>query len=111
MFKGAYMKRGILCIIIGIIYLAIAYLYYYYYKKNEIVNKDNYMKQKIYGPNIFFILQIAVYFVSIILYLFLSYAYFRAWLHSAKSSKFLKESCDNYRTVTDVVLEKVNPLK
>ncbi|ARF10715.1 hypothetical protein Hokovirus_2_242 [Hokovirus HKV1] len=107
---GNFAKRGALCIIIALLYLAASLFYYYYLTKNEPVNKENYDEQKIYGPNIFLIIQLATLFMSMILYLFMAYIRFTNWRTSATRDKKLAESCDNYQGLVGYAIDKVNPL-
>lgn len=103
---GNFTKRGIICLIIAILYIVASVLYYYYLTKNEPVNKENYNEQKIYGPNIFFVVQIAILFASMILYLVIAYINFGKWRTSFTSNKHLHDSCDNYQTLREYIFSK-----
>lgn len=112
MIIGGYFSRGILCIIIGILYIVMAYLYYRYLKNNDVATPNNRDKQLIFGPNAIIGLEIAINTATFIMFGLLALAYLLSWKYDEKMSAVIAEACTNKTSLlTDVkeyLQDKIN---
>lgn len=94
MIGGGYFIRGILCLMIGLIYLTMGIYYFYYLKNNEEATKYNMEKQLVFGQNRIIQLNILLYTMFLILYLYLSGMFLLNWKHDEKMVELIKTACN-----------------
>ena len=100
MIFGGYLSRGVLCLIIGILYLVVAGLHIHYYNNNEIATEENRDKQLIFGPNLIIGLNLFIKIVTFIMFLVLSLAFLLSWKFDEHVSSLVSEACTNRTSLT-----------
>ncbi len=93
MITGGYFLRGIICLIIGMIYLAMGIYHFYYVKNNVEATKDNIEKQLIFGPNRILQLNILLYIMFLVLNVYLFGMFLLNWKDQEKMNKLIQEVC------------------
>ena len=115
MITGGYFLRGVFCLIIGIVYLVLAYLFIQYMRQNEWSTKENIDKQLIWGPNKLLIIALILNTLLFAMYVYLTVVYFISWRTPTGISEMAKEGCNReiepYKEIIAYVTPKFNKAK
>lgn len=106
MIIGGLFVRGSLCILIGVLYLLLGYIFYGYYKKNTLVTSENEYSIGILGTNTSLGLLMAIYIFTFVLHLVMSGLYLSSINYDVNMSKLISEACPKKKSLLKDILKK-----
>lgn len=102
-----YLIRGIFMILLGLLTISLVAMYLYYYYNNELLNSDNKIKYRVFGPSSILIMLIIVNFITLLYCIFLSITFAKSALEDDSLMRQVKNKCPKYKQLSNVIIGKI----